>query len=204
MKKYTNIYKLSDNKFLNLFKLDALTDSGRPFDYFFVSRRKAEEIKLLTGDSAAEGVVIYPILKEDPEKIVLIRQYRYPLGDYLYELPAGLIDAGETPDMAAIREMKEETGLSFGVYTGGDAAYRRSFFMGAGFTDESCNAVFGYASGIINRKEMEDTESIQAMIVDKCEAKRILKEEKVSIRAAYLLINFLHAEQSAPFAFLDE
>ena len=204
MKKYTNIHKLSDNKFLNLFKLDALTDSGRPFDYFFVSRRKAEEIKLLTGDSAAEGVVIYPILKEDPEKIVLIRQYRYPLGDYLYELPAGLIDAGETPDMAAIREMKEETGLSFEVYTGGDAAYRRSFFMGAGFTDESCNAVFGYASGIINRKEMEDTESIQAMIVDKCEAKRILKEEKVSIRAAYLLINFLHAEQSAPFAFLDE
>ncbi len=204
MKKYTNIYKLSDNKFLNLFKLDALTDSGRPFDYFFVSRRKAEEIKLLTGDSAAEGVVIYPILKEDPEKIVLIRQYRYPLGDYLYELPAGLIDAGETPGMAAIREMKEETGLSFEVYTGGDAAYRRSFFMGAGFTDESCNAVFGYASGIINRKEMEDTESIQAMIVDKCEAKRILKEEKVSIRAAYLLINFLHAEQSAPFAFLDE
>ena len=204
MKKYTNIYKLSDNKFLNLFKLDALTDSGRPFDYFFVSRRKAEEIKLLTGDSAAEGVVIYPMLKEDPEKIVLIRQYRYPLGDYLYELPAGLIDAGETPDMAAIREMKEETGLSFEVYTGGDAAYRRSFFMGAGFTDESCNAVFGYASGIINRKEMEDTESIQAMIVDKCEAKRILKEEKVSIRAAYLLINFLHAEQSAPFAFLDE
>lgn len=204
MKKYTNIHKLSDNKFLNLFKLDALTDSGRPFDYFFVSRRKAEEIKLLTKDSAAEGVVIYPILKDDPEKIVLIRQYRYPLGDYLYELPAGLIDLGETPDIAAIREMKEETGLSFEVYTGGDAAYRRSFFMGAGFTDESCNAVFGYASGIINRKEMEDTESIQAMIVDKCEAKRILKEEKVSIRAAYLLINFLHAEQSAPFAFLDE
>ncbi len=204
MKKYTNIHKLSDNKFLNLFKLDALTDSGRPFDYFFVSRRKADEIKLLTGDSAAEGVVIYPILKENPEKIVLIRQYRYPLGDYLYEFPAGLIDAGETPDMAAIREMKEETGLSFEVYTGGDAAYRRSFFMGAGFTDESCNAVFGYASGTISRKEMEDTESIQVIIVDKLEAKRILKEEKVSLRAAYLLINFLHAKQSAPFAFLEE
>lgn len=94
MKKYTKIHKLSDNRFLNLFKLDALTDSGRPFDYFFVSRRKAENIKLLTGDSAAEGVVIYPVLREDPEKIVMIRQYRYPLGDYLYELPAGLIDAG--------------------------------------------------------------------------------------------------------------
>lgn len=78
------------------------------------------------------------------------------------------------------------------------------FFMGAGFTDESCNAVFGYASGTISRKEMEDTESIQVMIVNKREAKRILKEEKVSLRAAYLLINFLHAEHRAPFAFLEE
>ncbi len=203
MKKYTNIHKLSDNKFLNLFKLDALTDSGRPFDYFFVSRRKAENIKLLTGDSAAEGVVIYPILRDDPEKIVMIRQYRYPLGDYLYELPAGLIDAGETPEIAAVREMKEETGLTFEVYADGNAAYRRPFFMGAGFTDESCNAVFGYASGTISRDDQEDTESIQVILVDRKEAGRILREEKVSIRAAYLLMNFLHADKNVPFAFLQ-
>ena len=102
MKKYTNIHKLSDNRFLNLFHLDALTDSGHPFDYYFVSRRKADQIKLLTKDSAAEGVVIFPVWREDPEKIVLLRQYRYPLDDVLYELPAGLIDAGETPECAAI------------------------------------------------------------------------------------------------------
>ena len=203
MKKYTNIHKLSDNKFLNLFHLDALTDSGRPFDYFFVSRRKADNIKLLTGDSAAEGVVIYPVLREDPEKIVLIRQYRYPLGDHLYELPAGLIDEGETPDAAAVREMKEETGLSCEVYAGGDGAYRRPFFMGAGFTDESCNAVFGYASGTVSRDALEDTESIQVLTADKREVRRILREEKVSIRAAYLLMNFLHADREAPFAFLQ-
>ncbi|MDE6942769.1 MAG: NUDIX hydrolase [Lachnospiraceae bacterium] len=203
MKKYTNIHKLSDNKFLNLFHLDALTDSGRPFDYFFVSRRKADNIKLLTGDSAAEGVVIYPVLREDPEKIALIRQYRYPLGDHLYELPAGLIDEGETPDAAAVREMKEETGLSFEVYAGGDEAYRRPFFMGAGFTDESCNAVFGYASGTVSRDALEDTESIQVLTADKKEVRRILKEEKVSIRAAYLLMNFLHADREEPFAFLQ-
>ena len=177
--------------------------SGRPFDYFFVSRRKAENIKLLTGDSAAEGVVIYPILRDDPEKIVMIRQYRYPLGDYLYELPAGLIDAGETPEIAAVREMKEETGLTFEVYADGNAAYRRPFFMGAGFTDESCNAVFGYASGTISRDDQEDTESIQVILVDREEAGRILREEKVSIRAAYLLMNFLHADKNAPFAFLQ-
>lgn len=203
MKKYKKIYKLSDNKFLNLFKLDALTDNGRCFDYFFVSRRKAENIKLLTKDISAEGVVIYPILKDKPDKIVMIRQYRYPLDDYLYELPAGLIDKGETPQMAAIREMKEETGLEFELYEDGNSAYTRPFFMGAGFTDESCNTVFGYASGSISRGDMEDTESIQVIIVDQKEAERILKEEKVSIRAAYLLINFIHADKEKPFGFLE-
>ena len=203
MNKYTNIHKLSDNKFLNLFKLDALTDTGRKFDYFFVSRRKAENIKLLTNDMKAEGVVIYPIWKEEPDKIVLIRQYRYPVGDYLYELPAGLIDGDEKPEEAAVREMKEETGLDFEVYYGGNEAYRRPFFMGAGFTDESCNAVFGYASGTIGRDDMEDTETIQVVIADKMEAARILKEEKVSLRAAYLLMNFLHSNREAPFDFLN-
>lgn len=202
MKKYTNIHQLSDNKFLNLFHLDALTDSGHPFDYFFVSRRKADQIKLLTKDSAAEGVVIFPVLKEDPGKVVLIRQYRYPLDDVLYELPAGLIDAGETPECAAIREMKEETGLSFEVYAGGDAAYRRPFYMGAGFTDESCNAVFGYASGTVSRRNQEDTESIQVLVAGKEEVRRILREEKVSVRAAYLLMSFVHMADNDPFGFL--
>ncbi len=203
MKKYSKIHKLSDNKFLNLFRLDAITDSGRTFDYFFVSRRKENRLKLLTGDSAAEGVVIYPIWKGAPDRIVMIRQYRYPLGDFLYELPAGLIDEGETPELAAVREMKEETGLTFEVYNGGDAAYRRPFFMGAGFTDESCNAVFGYASGEVSRQDQEDTETIQVCIVDKAEAARILREEKVSLRAAYLLTGFLHADKENPFGFLD-
>lgn len=203
MKKYTGIHSLSENRFLNLFRLDALTDSGRPFDYFFVSRRKADKLRLLTEDMAAEGVVIYPILREDPEKIVMIRQYRYPVGDLIYELPAGLIDDGETPEEAAVREMKEETGLALEVYTGGDPCYRRPFFMGAGFTDESCNTVFGYASGTIGRDDMEDTESIQVLIVDKKEAARILREEKVSLRAAYLLMLFLHSDKDAPFGALD-
>lgn len=203
MKKYTKIHKLSDNNFLNLFKLDALTDKGNKFDYFFVSRRKDENIKLLTKDISAEGVVIYPILKNEPEKIVMIRQYRYPLDEYIYELPAGLIDAGETPQMAAIREMKEETGLEFEVYEDKNNVYTRPFFMGAGFTDESCSTIFGYASGSISRDDMEDTESIQVLIVDKKEAKRILKEERVSIRAAYLLINFIHADKEKPFGFLE-
>lgn len=63
---------------------------------------------------------------------------------------AGLVDAGETPGEAAAREMKEETGLDFTEYTGGQARYRRAFFMGQGFTDETSAAVFGTVSGQIS------------------------------------------------------
>ena len=48
--------------------------------------------------------------REDPD-VILIRQYRHAAGQYLLELPAGRIDAGERPLAAAKREMIEETGF---------------------------------------------------------------------------------------------
>ena len=111
--KFTAVRKVTDNPFFNLYEMDALTNSGKPFGYYFGSRNDENHIKLKTKALNVEGIVIYPVLKEEPDKIVMIRQYRYPLDAYLYELPAGLVDGGETPAEAAIREMKEETGLDF-------------------------------------------------------------------------------------------
>ena len=202
MEKYKGIETLFQNKYLNFYHMDALTDQGNPFDYYFVSRNQEDNIKAKTKSLKAEGVVIYPVWEQDPDKIVLIRQFRYPIGDVIYELPAGLIDTGETASQAAIREMKEETGFDFQVYEGGDEAYRRPFFMGAGYTDEACQAVFGYADGKWNQQETEPTESIQVLLADRNEVRRILREERVSLRMAYLMMNFLHSDPSEPFRFL--
>lgn len=202
-KRFDRVEKLTDNRFLNLYEMDAYTEKGMPFQYYFASRNPEEKLKLRTHDVHAEGIVIYPVWKDDPEKLVMIRQYRYPLDAWLYELPAGLIDAGEDANAAAVREMKEETGLSFEVYEGGCAAFRRSFFLGAGFTDECSQAVYGYASGTVNADAMEATESIQVLIVDKKEAMRILQEERVSLRCAYLLMQFLRMNGAEPFGFLE-
>ena len=98
--------------------------------------------------------------------------------------------------------MKEETGLDFEVYEGGNPAFRRPFFMGAGFTDECSAAVFGYAHGKISDRYLEDSESIQVLFADKKEALRILQEERVSLRCAYLLMQFLRSEAGEPFGFL--
>ncbi|MBP5607735.1 MAG: NUDIX hydrolase [Lachnospiraceae bacterium] len=199
--KYTSIKDLFSNRFLNFYHMDALTDSGRAFDYFFVSRNNKENIKAVTGRTFAEGCVIYPILKSDPGKIILIRQYRYPLGRFIYELPAGLIEADETPEQAAIRELKEETGYTLEPVSG-DPVWNRGFYMGAGYTDESSAAVFGYAVGDNIISAAEDTESISVVIADKAEVRRILSEEQVSLRMAYLCMNFLRSDESDPFRFI--
>jgi ADP-ribose pyrophosphatase len=55
------------------------------------------------------GAVVV-IAQPSPDEVVLVRQYRYPLGAKTWELCAGGIDPGETPEAAAIRELREETG----------------------------------------------------------------------------------------------
>lgn len=204
MKKYTAVRKLTDNRFLNLYEMDALTNTGAPFNYYFASRNSEENLPLLTGKLCSNGIVIYPIWKKEPEKIVMLRQYRYPLDAWLYELPAGLIDEGETASEAAVREMKEETGLTFTPYEGGNPSFRRPVYLGAGLTDETSTSVFGYAEGEISGRFRESTESIEVLLVDKKEAARILKEERVSLRASFLLMSFLRMDGAKPFAFLDE
>ncbi|MBE6380134.1 MAG: NUDIX hydrolase [Lentisphaerae bacterium] len=57
------------------------------------------------------AVMVLPIIKPDNE-IVIIRQFRPPTKRYVWETPAGLIDPGEDPAHAALRELAEETGFS--------------------------------------------------------------------------------------------
>ena len=56
------------------------------------------------------AVVVVPML--DDGRLVLVRQYRYPVAKVLLELPAGKLDAGEAPLACAMRELDEETGYT--------------------------------------------------------------------------------------------
>lgn len=58
------------------------------------------------------AAVILPVL--DDGSIILIRNYRFAVGEHLYELPAGMIDEGEAPETCARRELTEETGYRAG------------------------------------------------------------------------------------------
>lgn len=202
MKKIERIEKITDNRFLNLYHMDVNDTKGKPFHYYFVSRNDMENLKIKTRRLDPEGIVIYAVTKEESPRLVLIREYRYPLDDYIFALPAGLVDAGETPGEAAAREMLEETGYAFKEYTGGNAAFRRPFLMGPGFTDEASSAVFGYVDLEDCHPERESSEDIEVILADKEMVLSILSEEKVSLRGAYLMMQFLQMKEDA-FAFLE-
>ncbi|XP_067347057.1 ADP-sugar pyrophosphatase isoform X2 [Channa argus] len=63
-------------------------------------------------NTEADGVGIIALLKRTLHKdcVVMVKQFRPPLGGCTLEFPAGLIDEGETAEAAALRELKEETG----------------------------------------------------------------------------------------------
>lgn len=202
MNRIRGVRRLTDNRFLNLYELDARTRGGNAIRYYVASRSKGEaHLKAVEGHRQADGVILYGVYGQEKDRLVLVRQYRYPLGDYIYEFPAGLVEPGEDVKEAGIREMFEETGLNFTPVDGGDC--QRPFFTSVGMTDESCGLCFGYCSGTPTNAHQEDTEDIQVVLADRAECRRILKEESVSIMAAYMMMHFI-ATPGDPLYFLKE
>ncbi len=195
--------KQTENRFLNLYELEAVRRNGKVAPYFVASRvTKTEELKALTHQNKPNGIIIYAVYGEKKDKIVLVRQFRYPINDYVYEFPAGLVEPGEDMVDAGIREIYEETGLEFTLRKAHDA-YSRPFFTTVGMTDESCGTIFGYCSGTPSNLHQEESEDIQIVLADREECRRILKEENVAIMCAYMLMHFIQSEGKDPLDFLD-
>lgn len=202
MSNIQNIQQKTHNRFLNYYELEAVHRDGSISPYYMASRAKdASQLKAVTHQNRPDGVIIYGVYGEEQDRVVLIRQYRYPLGDYVYEFPAGLVEEGEEMGAAGVREMYEETGLTFTPVDAG--CYSRPFFTTVGMTDESCGMVFGYCSGTPTSIHEEASEEIQVILADRGEAKRILREENVAIMCAYMLMHFI-ASEGDPLAFIKE
>ena len=193
------ITKKIGNRFLNFYELEAVSRNGSTFPYYMVSRNPdPDTLKAVAHHNKPDGVILYGVYGEEKDKVVLIRQYRYPIGGYVYEFPAGLVEPGEDLLSSGIREMFEETGLEFTPIKTAPG-----YFTSVGMTDESCGTVFGYCSGEPSNAHQEGSEDIQVVLADREECKRILKEENVAIMCAYMLMHFI-ASEGDPLAFLQK
>ncbi len=135
--------------------------TNRIFDGHVVHLR-VDSIVLPDGSSVVReivehvpAVVIVPYLLETQE-VLFVEQYRDAVGQVLLELPAGLIDGQETPEAAARRELREETGYEASAFTA-----MGWYYSSAGFTNERLYVYL--ATGLNDLGTGVDPQEIMAM-----------------------------------------
>jgi ADP-ribose pyrophosphatase len=101
-----------------------------------IFRVDVDRVELPSGHTVDMEIVRHPgsvvlLPMPSPGEIVLIRQYRYTIDRWIWELPAGSLNADEDPDTGAARECEEEIGL-----VPGRVERLRSFYPTPGFCDE--------------------------------------------------------------------
>lgn len=148
-----------------------------------------KHLELLTTESGWEyvrrincpGVVIVLVYHTVREQYLMVEQYRPPVQRRVLELPAGLIDIGETPAQTAVRELYEETGVKITEYELIDLGV---IFSGVGMTDEEVNI---YAVEINNDTVIEDPDIKGAEVHHKLTTKWITEDELFLVKAAKVL-----------------
>lgn len=99
---------------------------------------RQDDVVMPDGRTATRDVVVHPgavgvVCLDDEDRILLLRQYRHPVGRMLWEPPAGLLDEpGEDPRAAAARELVEEAGLAADTWH-----VLVDLFTSPGMTDEA-------------------------------------------------------------------
>ncbi|HEY7054914.1 MAG TPA: NUDIX hydrolase [Vicinamibacterales bacterium] len=120
-----------------------------------------------------KSVVLIPI--PEPGHLVLVRQYRHAVHASLWELPAGSVDPGETPEDAARRECHEEVGL---VPT--TVVRLAALYPTPGYCDEEM--VFFRLSGLEEPTEpaaLDEDEEIEVKIVELREAREMVRRGEI-------------------------
>lgn len=166
MKKLQKIIKIAAGW---IKKYDFVYDvDGKAYHYDVVSRNEIEDTNL---PNIVNAVAIVPVF--DDGSLLLIKEFRYPVNDYVYAFPAGLIDEGEDAKTAAVRELWEETGTKVEeVYTVYDGGYSSE-----GMTDEKLATVICRVSGEI--KGCDGKEEVHPIKVSLAQAMELANEKEL-------------------------
>ncbi len=135
-------------------------------------------------DVIAHGgaVAVAPVWPDG--RVTCVRQYRHAVGDWLVELPAGRLEPGEDPEIAARRELEEECGLR------AEGLERLSeFFVAPGFCSERITLfrASGCSEAGANRLQPDEDEELKLLKLHPTELLATARDAKTLIGAALLL-----------------
>jgi len=189
--KVTKLNSLVETRYLSLYEAEYENRVGNKRTWTIASRKDNDTLQkqfFENKEDDTDGVIIAAYHKEK-SKLVIIKQFRIPLNNYVYELPAGLIDPGDDARSTIGRELMEETGLKLVDVIknrGTDKVY-----VSAGMTDEALTLVYCTCEGEISDEHLEDDECIEAMLVSQEEAMELIQsKEKFDIKCFLVLQSY--------------
>lgn len=153
-----------------------------------------DEVEFPNQHQAAREVVEHSggvsVLAENKEgKLLLIKQYRYPVDEIIYEIPAGKLEVGEKIEECASRELREETG-----YTAEKFSKLFEFYPTPGYSTEK---IYIYQAENLEfvGTDLEEGEYIEVVPKSKSELKELfqagkIKDSKTLIAVMYYLGDF--------------
>jgi ADP-ribose pyrophosphatase len=128
--------------------------STRPFSGRLFSVR-VDEVELASGRRTTREIVEHPgavgILAWDGDRLALVRQWRQPAAAELLEIPAGTLEAGESPRETAERELAEEVGVTAREWRSGPR-----FFTAPGFCTEELSLFLATSLAPVDRSAADD------------------------------------------------
>ncbi len=168
--KFKSIKKVHTGKYIHRYDICYETASGQDKVYEMISRR-GDVDSLETLHSSRPDAVVLILTDETGDRILLNREFRLATGQWIYNFPAGLIDGDESPEEAATRELREETGLSLDEVT--DVIPLS--YSAVGFANETNVCVVGTASGDIRPSDSE-VEEIEAAWYTREQVRSLIRE----------------------------
>lgn len=131
------------------------------------------------------GAAMLAITKD--EKVILIKQYRYPLDEVIYEIPAGKMDVeNESFKNCAARELEEETG-----YNSDDISFLYQIYPCVGYSSEIIEIYLAKQAYLVDKPIDKDVdEFIEVHLFTKAEIKALLLENKIKDGKTLLALTF--------------
>ena len=190
--KVQNLETLAQTKFLSLYNANYTNKGGNKKTWTIATRKTKEalEEQFFNGKEDKVDAVVILAYHKDEKKLVAIRQFRIPLNNYVYELPAGLIDNNDDIISTVKRELKEETGLDLEEVM--EEKIGQKLYLSPGMTDESVSLVYCTCSGKVSDENLEEDEDIETVLLSREDAIKILNSgERCDIKFFMALQSFI-------------